>query len=64
LETPCINICEIDRAAGICIGCGRTGDEISSWIRLTPEQRQQVMDTLAARLDKLPPRLSPRRSQL
>jgi predicted Fe-S protein YdhL (DUF1289 family) len=49
LETPCVEICEIDRTTGLCRGCGRTIAEISSWVSLTSAERRRIMGELAAR---------------
>jgi len=53
LETPCVNICLIDSDAGLCIGCGRTIDEISRWGSMTPVERRAIMACLKARLETL-----------
>ena len=53
METPCVNICVLDDAAGICIGCGRSGDEIARWVQMSPAERRTVMDTLPERLKRL-----------
>lgn len=29
--TPCIHVCELDPANGLCLGCHRTADEICAW---------------------------------
>lgn len=50
MDTPCIQICVVDTVSGYCIGCGRTGDEIAAWIRMTPEERRRTMDLLPDRL--------------
>jgi uncharacterized protein len=52
LDTPCINICHLDTATGLCDGCGRSGSEIAAWSRLTPEQRRSIMAALPARMSK------------
>ena len=31
IDTPCIDICSIDRDSGECIGCDRTVEEVSNW---------------------------------
>ncbi|HBB55422.1 MAG TPA: DUF1289 domain-containing protein [Hyphomonadaceae bacterium] len=54
MESPCIKVCAVDGARGMCIGCGRTLAEIGGWTRFSPEQRRQVMDQAAARLGNLP----------
>ena len=49
METPCINICTLDRAAGLCLGCGRTIEEIARWSTMSEAERRRVMTELAAR---------------
>ncbi|WP_129777113.1 DUF1289 domain-containing protein [Peristeroidobacter soli] len=43
VASPCIKVCVLD-ARQVCIGCGRTIDEIAQWSRLTEEQRREVVD--------------------
>ena len=49
LETPCIDVCEMDGASGLCLGCGRTIDEIARWAGMSPEERRTIMAVLPAR---------------
>jgi uncharacterized protein len=49
LETPCIDVCEIDANSGLGAGCGRSLDEIANWAVMTPEQRRAIMAILPAR---------------
>ena len=49
IESPCIDICDIDPADGLCIGCARTLDEIAGWGSGTPEWRATVMAALPKR---------------
>jgi len=49
LETPCIDVCEMDASSGLCIGCGRTLDEIAGWADMSPEERRAIMAVLPAR---------------
>jgi len=44
IESPCIQICELKK--NICIGCGRTRDEITLWSSYSDEQRRMVMEKL------------------
>lgn len=53
METPCVNICRIDPQSGLCVGCGRTLEEIASWSRLGPARRHEVMSDLPARRQRL-----------
>jgi len=50
IETPCIKICTLDARNGLCLGCGRTIDEIARWGALSDSERRQVMDELPGRL--------------
>jgi predicted Fe-S protein YdhL (DUF1289 family) len=50
IDTPCVDICEIDTPSGLCKGCGRTIGEIASWSQLSPEERRGIMATLPARI--------------
>jgi predicted Fe-S protein YdhL (DUF1289 family) len=49
IESPCINICEIDDITGLCAGCARTIDEIAGWTSGTAAWRDAVMAALPAR---------------
>ena len=50
LETPCVNICELDTATGTCLGCGRTLSEIASWAQMSDAERRAVMAVLPGRM--------------
>jgi len=54
IETPCNKVCVLDAVSGLCIGCGRTGAEIGSWIGMTAEERRRIMAEIPARLAALP----------
>jgi predicted Fe-S protein YdhL (DUF1289 family) len=66
IESPCILVCSIDMRTGFCFGCGRTRDEISAWIDMTPQQRRAVMEVLPVRLETVErkPRRETRRSRM
>jgi hypothetical protein len=40
-------------ALGLCIGCGRSLDEIARWVDLTPAERARIMAQLPSRLAAL-----------
>lgn len=50
VASPCNRICRIDDASGLCIGCGRTLDEIARWTSMGEAERRQVCERLPARL--------------
>jgi uncharacterized protein len=53
LETPCVNVCLLDSESGLCVGCGRTGQEIANWTAMSPAERRAIMAELPARLGAL-----------
>ncbi|MDJ0512164.1 MAG: DUF1289 domain-containing protein [Methyloceanibacter sp.] len=53
METPCVNICLLDQTSGLCIGCGRSGNEIADWVNMSPTERRAIMATLPERLRRL-----------
>ena len=50
VKSPCTKVCVVHPAHAICIGCGRSLDEIARWIELTDAERAAVMARLPARL--------------
>jgi len=50
IETPCVKICTLDARMGLCLGCGRTIDEIARWATMSPSERIEVMRELSSRL--------------
>ncbi len=56
IETPCVKVCTVDPAAGLCIGCGRTLTEIGDWTRYSDETRRRIMEELPGRLARVPAR--------
>ena len=53
VPSPCIDVCQLERASGWCLGCGRTGDEIAAWPRLDDAARDRMTARLPARLAAL-----------
>ncbi len=53
METPCVNICELDTATGTCLGCGRTLAEIANWAQMSDAERRAVMAELPSRIQCL-----------
>ena len=44
IKSPCVKICNLED--GVCIGCGRTQDEIREWVIMTDNQREKIMERL------------------
>ncbi len=55
VPSPCISVCKMDEASGLCTGCLRTLDEIALWSVLDDEDKRAVWDALAQRRGRLPP---------
>jgi uncharacterized protein len=51
IETPCIKICTLDAASGLCTGCGRSLNEIARWGSMSAQERRAIMTELRQRLD-------------
>ena len=50
IETPCVKICTVDARSRLCLGCGRTIDEIAAWTAMSAGERSRIMAELPARL--------------
>ena len=53
ISSPCIGVCTMSEAMGLCQGCYRTMDEIREWWDMTPSQRSQAMDISEQRRTEL-----------
>ena len=49
VTSPCIGVCRIDEATGLCVGCLRTLDEIAAWSTLDDASRRAVLDAIRRR---------------
>jgi hypothetical protein len=49
VPSPCINICRIDAASGLCEGCLRNLDEIATWSLLDDEEKRAVWQRIQLR---------------
>jgi uncharacterized protein len=53
IESPCTKVCVVHPVAKLCIGCGRSLDEIARWIDLDAAERQRIMALLPLRLETM-----------
>ena len=53
LESPCIKVCSMDAATGLCVGCLRTIDEIAGWVELSDPERAAILEALPTRRPRL-----------
>ncbi|MDH3977310.1 MAG: DUF1289 domain-containing protein [Gammaproteobacteria bacterium] len=49
IYSPCINVCTISPDTGHCLGCFRSREEISDWLKFSDEQKLAVIEALDAR---------------
>ncbi len=42
VPSPCISICRMSAATGLCEGCQRTIDEIAAWSRMEDHEKRSV----------------------
>jgi predicted Fe-S protein YdhL (DUF1289 family) len=49
VPTPCIGVCWLDEATGLCQGCARTGEEIAAWQAAGDDYKRGVWDALPER---------------
>lgn len=55
IATPCVKVCIVDGASGLCLGCYRSLPEIGGWSALTDDQRAAVMADLPSRRARIDP---------
>ena len=53
IETPCTKVCVVDPASRLCVGCGRSLEEIGRWTVMTADERRCIMAELPQRLATL-----------
>ncbi len=51
VASPCINVCRMDAANALCVGCYRTLDEITRWSRASDDERRAILAAVARRRD-------------
>ena len=49
IDSPCIDICATDPESGLCVGCGRTIEEITKWLIFTETQKELIIKALEIR---------------
>ncbi|AMY69571.1 DUF1289 domain-containing protein [Frigidibacter mobilis] len=53
IESPCVKLCVMHPAEGICMGCYRTLTEIGGWSGMSAEARRAVMAELPSRAPRV-----------
>ena len=49
IPSPCIGVCAMNEATGLCEGCFRTIDEIRAWWDMEQQDKAQVMQEIEKR---------------
>jgi len=49
-SSPCISVCRMTEATGLCEGCFRNLDEITGWGHRAPQAKKDVWRLIAQRL--------------
>ena len=55
IATPCVQVCVVDGASGLCLGCLRTLREIAGWARFNDAERAALMADLPGRRTRIAP---------
>ncbi len=50
LPSPCINLCKMDEATGLCLGCRRTIPEIIAWGRASENDKRVIWQAIKSRI--------------
>lgn len=49
VPSPCVQICMLDPASGLCRGCLRNVQEITDWLEMSPEQKRATLARIEQR---------------
>ena len=49
IKTPCVKVCFVDPAAGLCVGCFRTMGELGRWTTYSDAEREVILAALPQR---------------
>jgi len=49
VTSPCTDVCQIDPASGLCLGCRRSRDEIAGWSTMDDDARRALLVLLDGR---------------
>jgi uncharacterized protein len=53
VKSPCVKVCQMDPARGVCLGCCRTLDEIARWSQMNDAEREVIIGDLQERRKRL-----------
>ena len=50
VASPCNRVCAVHPRLKLCVGCGRSLDEIAGWMAFGADERARIMAALPSRL--------------
>ena len=53
IDSPCNDICTTDPESGLCVGCGRTQEEISNWLFFDDDERHIITKRCLEQIENL-----------
>lgn len=63
IASPCIDVCQMDTASGLCRGCFRTIDEIAGWAQADDAGKVAILAAVDQRRSEPDPRGEERRGE-
>ena len=54
VPSPCVSVCRMDAATGLCEGCFRTLDEIAAWSSLDDARKRKTWARITQRIAEAP----------
>ena len=61
-QSPCVRVCTLN-GDNVCIGCGRSCEEIKNWSTFSDETKRSVKNQLKSRLDDILQKMRAKRMQ-
>ncbi|MFM9913332.1 MAG: DUF1289 domain-containing protein [Methylophilaceae bacterium] len=49
VASPCINVCQMNEATQLCLGCHRTVEEITRWWEMDAKEQRALLAVLEQR---------------
>jgi hypothetical protein len=56
VPSPCVQVCTLDPASGLCRGCLRSVQEITNWLEMTAEEKRATLARVEQRRTQTQPR--------
>ncbi|MCJ9429931.1 DUF1289 domain-containing protein [Kordiimonas marina] len=53
IPSPCIDVCRLDAAGEVCVGCFRNLSEIGQWAAASPDEKRAILIRAARRKNQV-----------